>query len=287
MSHLKKSGFAVLVGRSNVGKSTLLNRLIGTKVAIVTPKPQTTRQPIRGMLNEARGQIVFVDTPGIFLGKKDALSRRLNALVREQLEGIDAVVYVVDPTREPGPEEQHIQNLLRTLQMPIILVINKQDLSTRAKPFLEAARTIDIGQTQILELSASHGTDVNRLVDALFEVMPESEALYPEEQKTDLTHPKWLAELIREKCFFHLQEELPYALHVEATEMEERSPELMHAAATIFVLDQRHKRMVIGARGQMLKQIGTDARKEWEAASGRRLFLELHVEVDPKWPQRF
>lgn len=283
----KKSGFAVLVGRSNVGKSTLLNTLIGTKIAIVTPKPQTTRQPVRGILNEARGQIVFVDTPGIFLGKHDILSQRLTTLAREQLEGIDAIVYVVDPARETGAEETFIQTLLRSLSIPIILVVNKADLTARQKPFLKAALEIEVGQTARMELSALRGSDVNRLIDALFDLMPSGEPSYPAEQKTDLTHPQWLAELIREKLFLLLGEELPYALHVEVTEMEERGDNLTHVAATIWTTEERYKKMVIGARGQMIKHVGSAARKEWEAATGQRLFLDLHVDVDPKWPQRF
>ena len=137
-----KSGFVVLAGRSNVGKSSLLNALVGSKVAIVTPKPQTTRRPVRGVLHDTRGQIVFVDTPGIFLGKKDELSQKLNAAVREQLEGIDAIIYVVDPTRESGPEEENIQRLLRKLPTPIVVAINKMDLPQDTRPFTEAAKKL-------------------------------------------------------------------------------------------------------------------------------------------------
>lgn len=283
----KKSGFVTLVGRSNVGKSTLLNTLIGTKVAIVTPKPQTTREPVRGILSEERGQLVFVDTPGIFLGKRDALSQHLNERVKEHLEGIDAIVYVVDPTRAFGPEEEAIQTMLRAVEIPIVLLINKSDLANSARPFLEAAHAIDVKQVSILEVSALRGSDMNRLIDTLFALMPEGEAHYPEEQRTDLTHPRWLAELIREKLFLHLHEEVPYTVHVEVNELVERSAEQMYAQATIFVSEDRYKGMVIGAKGKMLKDIGSTVRNEWEAATNRRLYLELHVEVDPKWMMRY
>lgn len=286
-SSSKKSGFVTLVGRSNVGKSTLLNALIETKVAITSPKPQTTRQPVRGILHEARGQIVFVDTPGIFLGKRDALSHRLNELVEEHLEGIDAIIYVVDPTREPGPEEEKLQQMLRALSTPIVLVINKADLADHQKPFLDAARDIQVGQLSVIELSALRGTDKNRLVDTLFALLPEGDQHYPEGQRTDLTHSRWLAELIREKLFLRLHEEVPYALHVEVTALTERNADLMYAEAVIFSSDERYKRMVVGAKGGMIKQIGVDVRKEWESATGKRLFLNLQVEVDPKWQERF
>ncbi len=282
----KKSGFVTLVGRSNVGKSTLLNTLIGTKVAIVTPKAQTTRTPVRGILSEARGQLVFVDTPGVFLGKKDVLSQHLNTLVSEQLEGIDAIVYVMDPAREAGPEEEKIQQMLRALSTPIILVINKADLGDHQRPHVNTARNTDVGQVNTLEISALRGTDVNRLIDELFTIVPNGEAHYPVEQRTDFTHPRWLAELIREKCFLLLREEVPYSIHVEVNELEERSAELIYASANVFTSDERYKRMVIGKGGSMLKTIGSAVREEWEAGSNRKLYLELHVEVDPKWMMR-
>ncbi len=286
-SNLKKSGFVTLVGRSNVGKSTLLNTLIGTKVAIVTPKPQTTRQPVRGILSEPRGQIVFVDTPGVFLGKHDLLSQRLNELVTENLEGIDTIIYVVDPAREMGPEEEKIQQMLRASTVPIILVINKADLTEQQRPYLDAARDINVGQVSVLELSALRGTDKNRLIDTLFALIPDGEAHYPVEQRTDLTHQRWLAELIREKLFLQLREEVPYSIHVEVTSLEERTPELMYAAATIFTSEERYKRMIIGAKASMLKDIGMKVRQEWEISTNRRLYLELHVDVDPKWMMRY
>ncbi len=281
-----KSGFVVLAGRSNVGKSTLLNALVGTKVAIVTPKPQTTRRPVRGVLHDKRGQIVFVDTPGIFLGKKDALSQKLNALVREQLEGIDLVVYVMDPTREPGEEEEDLRRLLRKLPVPIIAVINKSDLRDEEKPALEEMRTADVGQRLTLEISALKRRDLNRLMDAMFTLLPEGERYYPERQLTDLSHRDWLAEVIREKCFLRLEKELPYSVMVEVTDVEAQNG-TRRIEAVIWTTDDRYKKMIIGAKGMMIRQIGMDARKEIEAATGDKVYLDLEVKTDPKWPQRF
>jgi GTP-binding protein Era len=281
-----KSGFVVLAGRSNVGKSTLLNSLIGSKVAIVTHKPQTTRRPVRGILHDPRGQIVFVDTPGIFLGKKDALSQKLNALVREQLEGIDLVVYVMDPTRHAGEEERELRKLLRKLAVPIITVINKSDLPEHDRPALEEMRSADIGQRLTLEVSAVKHQDLNRLVDAMFALLPEGESFYPDRQLTDISHREWLSEIIREKCFLRLEQELPYSVMVEVTDVDTKDNR-RRIEAIIWTTEDRYKKMIIGTKGSMIKRIGMDARKEIEAATGNKIHLDLEVKTDPKWQQRF
>lgn len=281
-----KSGFVILAGRSNVGKSTLLNALIGTKVAIMSPKPQTTRHPIRGILHDRRGQIVFVDTPGVFLGKKDAVSGKLNDLVKQSLEGIDAVIYVVDPTRPYGKEEEHIQNMLKGINTPIILAVNKKDLPDRAKPALQEARAINVGQEGSVEISAKTHANLNLIINKLFEILPEGDAMYPEEQMTDLSHEDWLAELIREKCFLALDQELPYSVAVQIDEVIDKGS-TKKIEATIFTSEERYKGMIIGKGGLMLKSIGMAARKELEMVTGGKVFLDLHVKTDPKWPQRF
>lgn len=286
MSRAQKTGFVVLAGRSNVGKSTLLNALVGTKVAITTPKPQTTRHPIRGILTDPRGQIVFVDTPGFFLGKRDPVSKRLNELVKEQLDGIEAILYVVDPTRPFGQEEEAIQEILKHLSIPLFVVINKGDLSEQERPALTAARAIEVGQKAIIEVSARNGKHLSQLVDALFEVLPEGEAFYPEKQLTDLGNKEWLEELIREKVFLHLEQELPYTIKVEVMSDSMRK-ELRAIEATIWTTEDRYKGMIIGAKGQMLKQIGMEVRRELELVTSQKVFLRLEVAVDPKWQQRF
>ncbi|MDP3793420.1 MAG: GTPase Era [Candidatus Uhrbacteria bacterium] len=282
-----KSGFVTLVGRSNVGKSTLLNALVGSKVAIVTPKPQTTRHPVRGILHDPRGQIVFVDTPGIFLGKKDAVSTRLNQMVHEQLEGIDAIVYVMDPTREPGQEEAAIQNILQKITVPVILVINKSDLPASQRLFLDVMRATDVGQKTALEISALKRRDLNRLTDALYVLLPKGVPFYPQGQLTDQGHEQWLEELIREKTFLRLEQELPYTIKVKVEEMETRSSGVRYVAATIWTTEDRYKKMIIGAKGQTLKMIGSDVRKELEGATQQKHYIDLHIKVDPKWPERF
>ncbi|HWR00211.1 MAG TPA: GTPase Era [Candidatus Methylomirabilis sp.] len=282
-----KSGFVILAGRSNVGKSTLLNALVGTKVAIMSPKPQTTRHPVRGVLHDPRGQIVFVDTPGVFLGKKDLVSRRLNEIVKESLDGIDAIVYVVDPTRGPGPEEDLIRQTLKSAKKPILYLVNKADLPKKNRPFLDTYRAVDVGQEGSAEVSAKTRKNLNLVVDKLFELLPEGEPFYPEMQLTDMAHKEWLEELIREKCFHALEQELPYSVKVEVEDIEERDDGSRYVAATVWTTDDRYKGMIVGARGQKLKEIGSATRNELETVTGTKVYLELTVKVDPKWQQRF
>jgi len=282
-----KSGFIMLAGRSNVGKSTLLNSLVGSKIAIVTPKPQTTRHPIRGIVHDKRGQLVFVDTPGVFLGKKDRVSRRLNELVKESLEGVDAVVYMTDPTRAIGPEEEYIQDLLKHANVPIILVINKMDLDENAKASLQAFRSVDVGQVATIELSALSRKNLNNLVDELFTLAPEGEFHYPDLQLTDIGHNQWLEELIREKIFLNLGEEIPYSIKISLDQAETRPDGSKYLQATVWTTDERYKKMIIGSGASMIKKIGMAARTEMEAVMNVTVFLELTVKVDPKWQERF
>jgi GTP-binding protein Era len=282
-----KSGFVILAGRSNVGKSTLLNALVGSKVAIMSPKPQTTRHPVRGILHDKRGQIVFVDTPGVFLGKTDRISTRLNELVKESLEGIDAVLYVVDPARAPGKEEELIQKLLAAAKKPILYLVNKSDLTEKQRPYLDVYRAVDVGQQGSAEVSATTRRNLNLVVDKLFEMLPEGEPYYPDLQFTDMSHKEWLEELIREKCFISLHQELPYSIKVVVDDIEELPDGGHRINATILTTEERYKGMVIGARAQKLKEIGTSARKELEIALGKKVFLDLRVKVDEKWQQRF
>jgi len=282
-----KSGFVMLAGRSNVGKSTLLNALVGSKVAIVTPKPQTTRLPIRGIVHDPRGQIVFLDTPGIFLGKKDALSSTLNKAVRESFEGIDAVVYVIDPSREPGPEEEFIQKLVKSSRKPTFLAINKSDLGPKRLPYLEEARDIDVNQLATYEVSAVKHSNLNRLQEGIFASLPEGEAYYPDKQITDLGHQQWIEETIREKVFLALEKELPYTVKVTVDDVTFRKQGGRYIQATVWTTNDRYKRMIIGAGAAMIKKIGMLARKELEAALDTQVHLSLEVKVDARWPEKF
>lgn len=282
---MAKSGFVVMIGRSNVGKSTLMNTIIGSKIAITTPKPQTTRLPIQGIITREEGQMVFVDTPGVLKGAKDALSKKLAEAVRASLDDVDVIAYIVDPTREIGSEEREVMRLVQKVDKPKILIINKVDL--RNKPYIDFYRDLSEEFTETIEVSALKGTHVKTLVQQLFEHLPEGDYYYPEHQLTNMPNKFWLAELIREKLFLRLRQEVPYSTHVEVTEMEERENGVIYMAATIFTTDDRYKRMIIGKGGRGIREIGQSTRKELEAVLQTRLFLDLTVEVDPHWMMRF
>lgn len=280
-----KSGFIVIIGRSNVGKSTLLNALVGSKIAITTPKPQTTRMPIQGIVTSEKGQAVFIDTPGILKGAKDALSKKLADLVKQSLRDIDVIAYIVDPTREIGQEEREVMRLIEVIDKPRILVINKCDLNK--KPFIEFYKDLSGNYTSTIEVSALRGTNVKGLMDLLFNLLPEGEAMYPEHQLTNMPSKMWIAELIREKLFLRLQQEVPYSVHVEVEELEERENGMMYIRAIIYTHAERYKSMIIGAGGRGVREIGQSARKELEGAMQTKVFLDLTVDVDPHWMNKF
>jgi len=280
----KKSGFAVLVGRSNVGKSTLLNALVGTKVAITTPKPQTTRHVIQGVIHDPRGQVVIVDTPGIFTHVPDNLTAKLNEKARRSLKGIDAVVYVVDPTRYVGDEEKVVRGLVSASDKPKILVINKSDTKGRyANEYRAWADEFD----EVLEVSALQGHNLKALTEWLIEHMPEGELMYPEDTLTNLNRDFRIAELIREKVFMRLRDEVPYSTTVEVDEVSERDNGMMYVKARILTNAQRYKRMIIGSGGRNIKSVGQAVRKEMEMITDRKVYLDLDVEVEERWQERF
>ncbi len=280
----KKSGFAVLIGRSNVGKSTLLNALVGTKVAITTPKPQTTRHAIQGVIHDQRSQVVIVDTPGIFTHVPDNLTAKLNETARKSLQDIDAVVYVVDPTRHVGDEERLIHGLVSVSDKPKILVINKSDSDGK---FADEYRAWSNEFDAVFEVSALQGHNLKALMEKLIELMPEGEYMYPEEQLTNADREFRIAELIREKTFLRLRDEVPYSTTVEVDEVTDRDNGMMYIKARILTNAARYKRMIIGHGGKNIKSIGQAVRKEMEMITNRKIYLDLDVEVEERWQERF
>jgi GTP-binding protein Era len=283
-STAKKSGFAVLVGRSNVGKSTLLNALVGTKVAITTPKPQTTRHTIQGVIHDPRGQVVVIDTPGIFTHVPDNLTAQLNEKARQSLRDIDAVIYVVDPTRHVGDEEKIVHGLVSASDRPKILVINKSD---ERGAYADEYRAWSDEFDAVFEVSATHGHNLKALVDKLIEVMPEGEPFYPGETLTNLDREFRIAEIIREKVFLRMHEEVPYSTTVEVDEVAERENGVMYIRARIITNADRYRGMLIGQGGRIIKAIGQSVRHEIETVTGRKVFVDLDVEVDERWQERF
>lgn len=280
-----KSGIITLVGRSNVGKSTLMNTIVGTKIAAVTDKPQTTRHNIHGVLNHARGQAVFVDTPGIFKEHHNPLSGQLVERVQESLKDIDMAVYVVDPTKPIGSEERYVMSLLRHLEIPKILVINKSDIPEREREFVEDYKALSDDFTATYELSALHNRHIQPLVDKIFDLLPEGEPLYPPDQLTNVDKNFWVAELIREKIFLALRKEVPYTTTVEVDSIEDKG-DIIVIKARVLTYDKKYKEMIIGKGGRAIKEIGIAARKELEQATNKKVFLELEVEADKHWLER-
>ncbi|MCK4968171.1 MAG: GTPase Era [Candidatus Aenigmarchaeota archaeon] len=280
-----KSGFVVLIGRSNVGKSTLLNCLIGTKLSITSPKPQTSRYLIQGVLHHSQGQAVFVDTPGIFQGGHYKLTKKLTKIAKCALANIDEILYVVDPSKLIGAEENTIYNLLLTIDCPKILVINKSDLNK--KPYLADYQNWQDNFKSVIEVSALKENNIDLLIDTVFKYLPIGPAYYPDGQLTDLPIKSWLAELIREKIFLILRQEVPYATTVKIEEITERKNKTIYIKAMIITSQPNHKQILIGRHGQQLNQIGQSARRELELIYNRSVYLDLEVKVDTHWVERF
>lgn len=285
---VKKSGIVTLVGRSNVGKSTLLNALVGFKLAAVSPKAQTTRWAMHGVYEDERGQIVFVDTPGIFIKRPDKLTKMVNKQVEENLDDIDLLLYVVDPTRELGQEEERLLAMVRDIDNKI-LVINKID---KPQPkhlvyYEDLADEFD----QVIKISAKSGKHIEGLRNIIFEKLPEGQAMYPPQANRlpgTNEFKYWVAEIIREKLFHHVHQEIPYSTHVVIEEVEKNEEKnMLLIEAHILTNDAKYKPMLIGKGGQMLKTIGTAARKELELILGQKVFLQLEVEADAHWLERF
>lgn len=280
----KKSGFVVMIGRSNVGKSTLLNTLVGSKIAITTPKAQTTRLPIHGVLTREQGQIVFVDTPGVFKKAKDKLTKALTKAVKDSLKDVDVILYVADPTREIGDEEKMALRMIEQIEKPKILVINKMDL--RDPRYADFYRDLAEKFDRVIEISALNGTHTGKLLECIFEYLPEGPYFYPDHQLTSMSNKQWLAELIREKLFLRLRQEVPYSIHVEVEEAVQRENGTFYVKATIFTTDDRYKRLIIGKGGRGIKEIGQSTRKELATVMDRKIFLDLTVDVDRHWLSR-
>jgi GTP-binding protein Era len=281
-----RSGFVAIVGRPNAGKSSLLNRLVGTKVAIVTDKPQTTRHAVRGILTRPDAQIVFVDTPGLNR-PKNALGRRLNAVAREVLGDVDAVVFVLDASVRIGAGDAYIARVLAEIGTPVVCVVTKAD-KVRPPALLaqiEAARRLG-SFVDVLTTSSLRGTGFGDLVTALVDLLPAGPEYYPVGSLSDQPQALAASELIREKLLELLSEEVPHSVAVVVDDIEPGDdPAVAVVSASIYVERESQKGIVIGKHGALLKEAGVRARPEIEALLGTRVFLDLRVRVEPGWPR--
>ncbi len=284
-----RCGVVSIVGRPNVGKSTLLNCILKEKVTIVSAVPQTTRHQIRGIYNDERGQIVFIDTPGLRVGR-DKLDKFMNKSSVGTLDDADCIIYLVDTSRRVGTEEGYACGQLAGVKAPVILGFNKIDLKGKYLADYIALWEKAKGKTvqemkgmTLLALSGKNGTNVTKLIDIIFDCLPEGPALYPPEVICDMPQKLALADIIREKLFELMKEEVPHALSVVVECLEPRRNKVTHIKALILVERETQKEIVIGRGGHVLKTAGTLARKELEGLLETKVFLELYVKVQQQW----
>ncbi len=280
-----RSGFVALVGRPNVGKSTLMNRVLGQKVAIVTPKPQTTRTTMLGILTRPDSQMIFVDTPGIHKPIHKLGEYMVEAALRA-LEDVDVILWLVDISRPPNDEDLLISQRLSEMKrsVPVILAGNKVDLVPPDEVEGRSAlfRPLAPGASWI-EISATRGDNLEEMLSMLREMLPLGPRFYPPDQITDAQERFIAAEIVREKALLFLRQEVPHAIAVVVNEYKERSPKLVYISATIYVERDSQKGIVLGEGGRMLKRIGQAAREELEANLGRKVYLDLWVKVRKHW----
>ena len=281
-----RSGYIAIIGRPNVGKSTLLNQILGEKVAIVSPKPQTTRNRVSGIRTTAAAQIIFIDTPGIHQGHS-LMNRRLMDTALHTLDDVDGVLWLLDAHHKIKQEEERIAETLRGVETPVLILLNKIDLVSKGKllPLMERCAQLLPGK-EIVPVSALKGEGLDIVLNIVEGWLPIGPQYFTEGEYTDQSERFLASEIVREKVFLLTREEIPYGVAVtidEFTEKEEKN--LIVIAATIHTERESHKGILIGKHGSMLKEIGKQAREELESLLGCRIFLELFVRVDPGWTQ--
>lgn len=285
-----KTGVVTIIGRPNVGKSTLVNKILGEKIAIVSNVPQTTRNQIRGVYNDERGQIVFIDTPGLHLGH-DKLDKFMNRASVGSLQDVDVVVHLVDTTEHIGVEERNVVDQLKGLKCPIILGLNKVDIgkgkyiSEYIQLWEEAKgkKINEIKNMTLLPLSGMTGVHIDKLIDLVFEHLTEGPLFYPRDTVCDYPRKMVISDTIREKLFQIMRDEVPHSIAVVVEDMKPRRGKTLYVRAVILVERESQKEIVIGKNGAILKKIGSEARKELEELMEQKVFLELFVKASKNW----
>jgi GTPase len=278
-----RSGFVALAGRPNAGKSTLVNRIVGGKVAIVSDMPQTTRREIRGIATGGDWQLVLVDLPGV-QRPRDPLTERMQRRVERSLAEADAVLLVLNGEQEIGPGDRFIAHAIRNVGLPCVTTLNKVDRLDKGRTVVALQAAADLGVPgEVYPVSALTGAGVDEVVAGLVELLPDGPFLYPPDEKSDLALEVRLAELVREQVLRRTREEVPHSVEVEIDELEERDDGLLVVRARVWAETESQKRILVGRGGQMVRAVGTAARKEIEAMLGRRVHLELNVRVRKGW----
>jgi len=281
-----KSGFVTIIGRPNVGKSTFLNSILGQKVAIMSDKPQTTRNKIQGFYTTDQTQIIFIDTPGVHK-PKHKLGRYMVLAAEQALKEVDVILYMIDATAPFGRGEEYIIQQLQKVETLVFLVPNKIDLISEDKLLPLIQQYSDrFNFTEVVPISAQAGANLDRLLRKLGKYLPEGPQYYPEDMITDQPERAIAAELIREKVLHLTRDEIPHSVAVEITEIREKGDGLVYIGGVIFVERESQKGIVIGKQGQMLKEIGKLARIDMENLLGSKVFLELWVKVQKDWRNR-
>ena len=278
------SGIITICGRPNVGKSTLTNALVGEKVAIVTNKPQTTRNRICGIVERGERQFVFVDTPGLHKART-RLGDYMVKVVKESVADVDGILLLVEPIPNVGAPEQQLIDRIKTLNCPAVLVINKVDTLAQKETLLEVIQTYQQAHDfdAVVPLSARTGEGVEELLDVLGGYLPEGPRLFPEDMTSDQPERQMMAEILREKLLLCLDKEIPHGTAVEITRFAERDDEVVEVEATIYCEKNSHKGIIIGKGGAMLKKVSTQARQDMERFMGTKVYLQTWVKVKENW----
>lgn len=280
---MNKCGYVAVIGRPNVGKSTLINKIIGEKVSIVTAKPQTTRHQILAIETSKQGQILFIDTPGMHVGQKKALNKYMNKTAAASVQDVDLVLFLVESLKWTVDDEQALK-ALEFVKTPVMLVINKADLIKQKEKLLPYANTIfqHYNFKDIYYISASKGKGVADLENKIYQYLPESENYFADDQLTDKSTKYLVSELIREQLMLRFHQELPYSLTVEVESFKDKG-NIIHIHALIWVERETQKNMLIGKSGSSLKHVGIQSRKEIQDLVGKQVHLKLWVKVKSAW----
>ncbi|NDL67976.1 GTPase Era [Anaerotalea alkaliphila] len=284
MSQEFKSGFVSIVGRPNVGKSTLMNRMIGQKIAITSDKPQTTRNRIQTILTNETEQVVFLDTPGIHK-PKSKLGAYMNTTAKTTFREVDMILWLVEPDKKVGPGDLFLVEQLKNVKIPVVLVINKMDTLPRDEILAVIAAFKDLMDfAEVIAISAITGQNTDMVMDAIRKYLPEGPKFFPDDMVTDQPEKQIVAELIREKVLRLMEDEIPHGVAVVIDQMREREDgSVMDIDATIICEKDSHKGMIIGKQGAMIKKIGTQARQEIEGLLDTKVYLQLWVKIKNNW----